>query len=436
MLILTLFTGTGVIGAKRVLIPYHPILIFGNSGFTSENGVIGGSGTPLDPYIIDGWDIDASGAIRVEPFAGIFIVDTNVHFIIRNVWVHRESKVIAVPRKHPDAQRAFRDILIRDSLEPWVRRGIRGLGIILNNVTNGVIENTRLTGNDYGIGLFRSSYSSVVNNTVSGSWCGGILLASSFNNSVVGNNVTSSHCNGMYLKNGFDHGGIVLSSSFSNNVTDNEVTSNLCHGIYLRGGFENKVVTNKVSKNWLLGIFLKGSSLNTLAGNTVSHNYNGISLSSSLKNTLKGNTISDNIEGIYLSKSLYNTLRSNRVSSNGVGIRLSDHSHLNIIFDNYLDNAANAEADGTNKWDIPKTPGPNIVGEAYLGGNYWNDYTGVDVDRDGFGDSSRSIPGGSNVDRLPLTLPEELHPFRLIGVKVGDWAKYSLSYTLQKEPEA
>ncbi len=34
--------------------PHPPILINGNGGFTTENGVTGGSGTASDPYIIEG----------------------------------------------------------------------------------------------------------------------------------------------------------------------------------------------------------------------------------------------------------------------------------------------------------------------------------------------------------------------------------------------
>ncbi|MDI6917068.1 MAG: hypothetical protein QMC80_04655, partial [Thermoplasmatales archaeon] len=39
---------------------HNPIRIWSNSDFTSENGVSSGSGTEADPYIIEGWDIDAS----------------------------------------------------------------------------------------------------------------------------------------------------------------------------------------------------------------------------------------------------------------------------------------------------------------------------------------------------------------------------------------
>lgn len=58
---------------------HDPILIDGNADFKSANGVIGGSGTALDPYIIEGWDI---GGTPTENC--IEIRDTTAFFVIRN----------------------------------------------------------------------------------------------------------------------------------------------------------------------------------------------------------------------------------------------------------------------------------------------------------------------------------------------------------------
>ena len=35
---------------------HPPIHIIGNDDFTQENGMVSGSGTKCDPYIIEGWD--------------------------------------------------------------------------------------------------------------------------------------------------------------------------------------------------------------------------------------------------------------------------------------------------------------------------------------------------------------------------------------------
>ncbi|MCK5585930.1 hypothetical protein KAJ02_07645, partial [Candidatus Bipolaricaulota bacterium] len=56
----------------------EPIYIYGNAGFTYNNGVSSGSGTQYDPFIIEGWHIIASGASF-----GINIENTSAHFVIR-----------------------------------------------------------------------------------------------------------------------------------------------------------------------------------------------------------------------------------------------------------------------------------------------------------------------------------------------------------------
>ncbi len=60
-----------------------PIVIVGDASFTPENGVIGGAGTPGDPYLIVGWQIRVpSGSLY-----GIRIEDTTASFIVRGCTV-------------------------------------------------------------------------------------------------------------------------------------------------------------------------------------------------------------------------------------------------------------------------------------------------------------------------------------------------------------
>lgn len=66
---------------------HSPIVIVGNEAFTARNGVLRGSGTAEDPYVIEGWLIDAPQA----PI-GIHISDTDAYVIVRRCEVRNPQE--------------------------------------------------------------------------------------------------------------------------------------------------------------------------------------------------------------------------------------------------------------------------------------------------------------------------------------------------------
>ncbi|MBN1677364.1 MAG: right-handed parallel beta-helix repeat-containing protein [Candidatus Thermoplasmatota archaeon] len=132
------------IPAKIAYTTHSPISINGNAGFTNDSGVVWGSGTASDPYVIGGWEIGSF------PANGIEIRDADVHFVIRDCYVH-------------------------DSVG-WES------AISLSSCSNGTVSNCTCTSPFftfvYGIYLSSSDNSRVVNCTSSGSLFGIYLVES------------------------------------------------------------------------------------------------------------------------------------------------------------------------------------------------------------------------------------------------------------------
>ena len=273
-------------------------------------------------------------------------------------------------------------------------------GIYLRLSNENILENNNVFSNtDVGINLEKSNKNILLNNDVSSNNNYGIYFYESSNNMVKENNI--------FLN---DDDGFSLDSSNNNTIKENFITDNDNNGVNLENSFDNIIDSNLISENFNNGIIFEGGASNLLTKNNISTNYeDGIYFLGSSANTFIDNYISsNNKKGINFRFSSENELTDNRIISNkefGIYMHLSDN---NLIYNNYFNNLINAWDDDNNQWNVWETLGINIIGGPFIGGNYWHDYDGVDLDGDGLGNTmipynsqGKIINGG---DSNPLTI--------------------------------
>ena len=248
-------------------------------------------------------------------------------------------------------------------------------GFYLESSTDITLSNNTAYDNIHGFRVYNSQSNTLLSNR---SWnnsnYGFLLTYGSFNNLTL--NIAEHN-----MISGF---GLGQSSDYF--LISNQAVHNQGSGFNLDMLNSSRVFSNKASNN-TFGFALSQSFNNLLSRNQgISNSYAGFLLFPAANNTLELNQASQNSVGFHVQRSPNNTIVSNTVVSNELGIRLLNSTD-NLVYNNHLDNIANALDDAANSWNISKTAGTNIVGRYFLGGNYWSDYRGQDLDEDGLGDT-------------------------------------------------
>ncbi len=247
-----------------------------------------------------------------------------------------------------------------------------GNGIRLESNSNNIYGN-RISFGSACLLLVRSSNNALSDNVIADrgqNWC--IFLQDSSNfNSIRGNVLAFTYWDV-----------IVLSGSNYNIIYGNTISfaADDRAGITCNGCIGNQIIRNTITNCNSYGILLYSSARSVIDRNQILNNWRGISLQAhSRDNTITTNNITGN------------------APYHGVSIYTSDNN--TFYHNNFRHNARyNAWDDSIDIWDSI----------ALKQGNYWDDYTGVDLNHDGIGDTPYRIPGGLNQDMYPL-----MNPFKI-----------------------
>jgi len=329
--------------------------------------------------------------------------------------------------------------------------------ISLYNSSNNFLFNNVVQHNPaYGIYMCNSENNTVRENIVM-HVCDGIFLQFSKNNKIDGNIVANTSPHALYFNYSYENcirRNLMVDNNFAfylfgscgNFISENNISRNK-YGIYLQYSGNNTLEKNCISFNWYnFGVFGEGladfinyiDTSNTVNGKGIYYLINCfgckvhtdagyVAIVNSTKVCVENLKLNKNIQGLLLAYSREVLIENVELSDNFVGgmclFYSNDNTVVKSVFrnnvcgifaknsneslffhNNFVNNRRQVQLyASSNSWDI-SYPG---------GGNYWSDYTGVDLHSgegqnmncsDGIGDTGYAV-AGKDEDKFPLFNP-------------------------------
>jgi nitrous oxidase accessory protein len=183
---------------------------------------------------------------------------------------------------------------------------------------------------------------------------------------IIQNNYVSGHRDGIYFE-------FVTGSSIENNTS----VKNVRYGLHFMFSHHNSYIGNTFQNNGA-GVAVMYSNHVTMLNNRFLENWGnaayGILLKDISDSKIKGNLFERNTCGIFLEGSNRIQMISNRFKGNGWAMQIQANCDDNVItHNNFLGNSFDI---GTN--------GDLVLSKFEL--NFWDHYTGYDLNKDGIGD--------------------------------------------------
>lgn len=275
-------------------------LILGHAPITGEpvyrpgSGVIGGTGTAADPYLISGWCIEATRVASMD--------------------------VVAVDIRNTQAHVRFTDNeLTRSSIPHVVFRG--GQGIVVQDVRNLSIDGNQVTQIDEAVEVSRSSQIMVQGNRIDRSEVA-VLFSDVADAESRHNRITQSDT------------GFRLRQSDSVTLSDNVLLDNVDTGVQITNGTDVRVIGNDLTTDDV-GVDAENTLRLSVFGNTISSGGLGTYLDSVTDSRIELNGFWADGVGIAATGIHDVTIKDNGVVSGSAGIHV-ERSMRPVIFGNQV----------------------------------------------------------------------------------------------------
>jgi len=231
-------------------------------------------------------------------------------------------------------------------------------GIFMDNVSNSLILNNKITSNNDDVGLRGD----------------GLRLWFSHKNSIKNNTFVKSR-------------DIALMRS-NDNIVENNHMKNCRYAIYTYHARDNKIKNNNV-KDSAVGVFLEGSFDTTISNNFIVGHHGaatsvGVLLMGASNIHVEKNSIGQCNQALYIDNSpmkedTKNFIIDNKIMYSTRGLNFRGKSINNVIKANeILGNMDNIMSDSHEGYSNKNE----------ISGNYWDDYEGFDFNKDNIGDTS------------------------------------------------
>lgn len=329
----------------------------------NNNVIIGNNGNGL--HLTEGWENVLDGNVISENLESGIYIENSTDFYLRNNSMQGNKYNFRIHGSSDES--AIHDIDTSNTVDGkpiyfWIGRSYETVPsdagyVAIIKSDHITVRDVTLSNNGHGLVLFQSSNCIIQNVNILNNFYG-INIYSSYN-CIIGESTISNNDIGFRIV-----------YSVSNTISENIISDNRL-GIYLFKSDSHTFQENIVIDN-NYGFYIENSGLNTISENMINENNQvGILLEKTAKNRIIGNEISDNY---------------------GYGISLISSHRNEIYHNNVIDNTEQLHNyESANTWN-------NGKGE----GNYWNDYKGKDLDKDGIGDTD--LPH-QDVDWHPMMKP-------------------------------